>query len=195
MGLIHRGGILALPTESSYGLGVDPRHAGGVGAVLRAKARPDGKPLLVVAATVEQLAGLGIDLDLPILTRLRRCWPGPLTAVLPIARPLPAALGGDTLAVRVPAHPRLRRLLAELGTPLTATSANRSGGEPLLDPAAAEELLAGEDAAVVDDGLLPGGPPSTVIAFPAGSGGTGGGGFVVLRQGAFPRAELEAAFA
>jgi L-threonylcarbamoyladenylate synthase len=191
--LVARGGVLAIPTESSYGLGVDPRSAPGVEAVLRIKGREGGKALPVVAASAEQLAGLGIALDLPILARLRRCWPGPLTAVVPIARPLPASLGGDTLAVRVPGHRRLRRLLADLGTPLTATSANRSGGEPLVEPAAVVELLAGEDAAVVDDGRLSGGPPSTLIALPAAAGD--GPRFVVLREGAYPRADLEAAFA
>ena len=131
--LLRRGGLLVIPTESSYGLAADPRSAAGVAAVLRVKGQRGGKPLPVVAASPEQLAELGIDFDLPILARLRRCWPGPLTAVLPLCRPLPASFGGVTLAVRVPGHPRLLRLLAELGTPLTATSANRSGGAPALD--------------------------------------------------------------
>lgn len=194
--LLGRGGIVAIPTESSYGLGVDPRSERGVAAILRVKGRPEGKPLPVVAASPEQLASLGIDLDLPILAPLRRCWPGPLTVVVPIARPLPAALGGGSLAVRVPGHPRLRRLLADLGTPLTATSANPSGGEPLVEPAAVAALLAGEDAMVVDDGRLPGGPPSTLIAFVGRAAGDGAGvRYEVLREGAFPLAALAAAFA
>ena len=195
--LLRRGGVLAIPTESSYGLGVDPASETGVAAVLRIKGERGAKPLPVVVAGVEQLARLGIDPDLPILTRLRRCWPGPLTAVLPLSRPLAAARGGDTVAVRVPAHPKLRRLLVELGTPLTATSANRSGEPPALDPEEAAALLAGEVGAVVDDGRLAGGPPSTLIAFPAGAAAVAGGAppVEILRQGAFPAAALAAAWA
>jgi L-threonylcarbamoyladenylate synthase len=151
----------------------------GVEAIYRIKRRERGKPLPVVVAGREQLGGLGIDSGLPILDALADCWPAPLTVVLPIARPLPAAAGELKLAVRVPAHEELRRLLAALGHGLTATSANRSGEAPILDPAAAAELLADTDGAVVDGGLLPGGPPSTLVAIEAS-------GPVVLRGGTFP---------
>jgi L-threonylcarbamoyladenylate synthase len=187
---LARGGVLAIPTESSYGLGADPRSAAGVAAVYRIKRRQQGKPLPVVVADVAQLAGLGIDPDLSILERLSTCWPGPLTAVLPVAEPLPATAGGRRLAVRVPGHAGLRRLLAGLGHGLTATSANQSGGEPALDPAAAAALLgdaAGEEGAVVDGGVLPGGPPSTVVAIEET-------GLVVLRRGSFPLARLRELF-
>jgi L-threonylcarbamoyladenylate synthase len=177
--LLARGGVLAIPTESSYGLGVDPRNPVGVEAVYRIKGRERGKALPVVVADLEQLADLGIDPDLPILEPLLACWPGPLTVLLPLARPLPAAAGELTLAVRIPGHDGLRRLLAELGHGLTATSANRSGGAPVLDPEAAAELLAGEEAVVVDGGILPGGLPSTLVAIEEA-------GPVVLRSGSFP---------
>jgi L-threonylcarbamoyladenylate synthase len=181
--LLARGGVLAIPTESSYGLGADPRNPAGVEAVYRIKGREAGKPLPVVVADLEQLRDLGIDPELPILKALSDCWPAPLTAVLPIAWPLTAAAGEPTLAVRIPAHEELRRLLAGLGHGLTATSANRSGGAPILDPQGAAELLAGIDlemgTAVVDGGILPGGPPSTLVAIEAS-------GPVVLRTGSFP---------
>lgn len=181
--LLRRGGILAIPTESSYGLGVDPWNPAGVEAVYRVKGREAGKALPVVIAGREQLAPLGVDPDLYIVERLLALWPAALTAVLPIERPLPASAGERTLAVRVPDHPALRELLAALGTGLTATSANRSGGEPILDPAAVEELLAGEDAMVVDGGTLAGGPPSTLVAIEEG-------GPKVLRAGKFPAGRL-----
>ncbi len=181
--LLARGGVLAIPTESSYGLGADPRNQAGVEAVYRIKGREGGKPLPVVVADLAQLADLGIDPGLPILEGLAACWPAPLSAVLPTAQPLPAAAGEPTLAVRIPAHEDLRRLLAALGHGLTATSANRSGGAPILDPEGAAELLAGMDmdrnAAVVDGGILPGGPPSTLVAIEVS-------GPVVLRTGSFP---------
>jgi L-threonylcarbamoyladenylate synthase len=177
--LLRRGGVLALPTESSYGLGADPRNRNGVEAIYRIKGREARKALPVVVADLGQLADLGIDPDLSILKPLSACWPGPLTAVLPVARPLPATAGERTLAVRIPGHDGLRELLAGLGHGLTATSANRSGEEPVLDPAGAAELLAGEDAMVVDGGILPGGPPSTLVAIEKA-------GPVVLRTGRFP---------
>ena len=177
--VLARGGVLAIPTESSYGLGVDPRNRAGVEAVYRIKGREAGKGLPVVVADRGQLAGLGIDPDLPILMPLSACWPGALTVVLPSRLEIPAAMGQTTLAVRVPGHAELRGLLAALGHGLTATSANRSGEPPVLDPAGAAALLAGEDAMVVDGGLLPGGLPSTLVAIEES-------GPVVLRSGSFP---------
>jgi L-threonylcarbamoyladenylate synthase len=183
--LLRRGGVLAIPTESSYGLGADPRNRKGVEAIYRIKRREPHRALPVVVADLEQLADLGIDPDLSILKPLSACWPGPLTAVLPIKRPtartdeIPAAAGEPTLAVRIPGHEGLRSLLAALGHGLTATSANPSGGEPVLDPGSAADLLEGEDAMVVDGGVLPGGPPSTLVAIEEA-------GPVVLRTGRFP---------
>lgn len=185
--LLARGGVLAIPTESSYGLGADPWNPAGVETIYRLKGRERGKPLPVVVAGVEQLAPLGIHLgigrDLNIVKRLSAHWPGPLTVILPVARPLPATAGESSLAVRVPGHERLRELLAALGHGLTATSANRSGGEPVLDPAELPELLAGEDAMIVDGGVLLGGPPSTLVAIRED-------GLVVLRPGRFPAERL-----
>jgi L-threonylcarbamoyladenylate synthase len=185
--LLARGGVLAIPTESSYGLAVDPRNPIGVEAIYRIKRRERGKALPVVVSGREQLAPLGIDLGADagtyIVERLFELWPAPLTIVLPISRPLPAAAGENRLAVRVPEHERLRELLAALGHGLTATSANPSGGEPILDPAEAAWLLAGEDAMVVDGGVLPGAPPSTLVAIE-------GGGLKVLRAGRFSTERL-----
>jgi L-threonylcarbamoyladenylate synthase len=187
--VIARGGVLAIPTESSYGLAVDPWNPEGVARIYRIKEREAGKPLPVVASDVGQLAGLGIDLEAPILSPilgvLARLWPAPLTAVLPVARPLPASAGAPSLAVRVPAHEGLRWLLAALGTPLTATSANPSGGAPIVDPA---ELVVlgngGVELLLVDGGVLPGGPPSTLVAFAAD------GAVEVLRPGPFDAGRL-----
>jgi L-threonylcarbamoyladenylate synthase len=189
--LLARGGVVAFPTESSYGLGVDPWNRMGVEAIYRIKEREAGKALPVVIAGREQLAGLGIDPDVRlfqgdpnIVERFLAVWPAPLTVILPVARPLPASAGERSLAVRVPDHAELRGLLAALGHGLTATSANRSGKAPILDPAALGRLLAGEDAMVVDGGILPGGPPSTLVAIE-------GEGLVVLRTGRFPAERLE----
>jgi L-threonylcarbamoyladenylate synthase len=185
--LLRRGGVLAIPTESSYGLGADPRNRIGVEAIYRIKGREPRKALPVVVADLGQLADLGIDPDLSILRPLSACWPGPLTAVLPISGAVPATAGEPTLAVRIPGHDGLRRLLAALGHGLTATSANLSGEAPVLDPEGAADLLAGEDAVVVDGGVLAGGLPSTLVAIEEA-------GPVVLRTGRFPVERLREVF-
>ena len=185
LALLDRGGVLAVPTESSYGLAADPWQPRGVDAVYRIKGREAGKPLPVVAADRGQIAALGVDPDLPELALFERLWPGPVSAVLTL-RPgvtLPAAAGEPTVAVRIPGHDGLRRLLVGLGRPLTATSANRSGAPPVLHPARAAALLAGHDAVVIDGGGLSGGPPSTLARLRDGR-------LDVLREGAVPADEV-----
>lgn len=168
------GEIVAFPTESTYALGVDPWNAAGVEAIYRAKGRPRDKALPVVIAELSDLARLGVAVDLPILApvleRLAKVWPAPLTAILPLAgssHEHPAAAGGlETLAVRVPAHERLRELLREVG-PLTATSANPSGEAAALRMEELTKWLQEPAWVVLEEGLL-GGLPSTMIAFDGG---------------------------
>ncbi len=185
--LLDAGGFLAIPTESSYGLGADPRSAAGVAAIARCKGRSTTKSLPVVAADQRQLVALGVDLEAPGIPALAALWPAALTIVAPLRGPLAAAGEAETLAVRLPGHAGLRRLLGELGRPLTATSANRSGEPPVLDPEALEALLEGFPAFVVDDGVLPGGPPSTLVAVARGR-------LAVLRAGRYPSQRLDAVF-
>lgn len=172
------GGVLIIPSESSYGLAVDPRNPDGVEAVYRLKGRDRGKPLPVVAADLRQILDLGVAPDSPGLAIAQRLWPAPLTVVLPIAEPLAATAGSATLAVRIPAHRRLHRLLMDLGCPLTATSANLSGEPAVVEPSQLGVLMAGGDAMLFDDGVLSGGAPSTLVR-------PNSGGVEVLRQGAF----------
>ena len=181
------GGVLAIPCESSYGLAADPRSSRGVAAIYALKGRAPRKPLPVVGGDLDQLLVLGLCADDPGLERAAGLWPAPLTAVVPL-RPsaaLPASAAAGSLGVRVPASPRLRRLLGELGTALTATSANREGRPPIREPADLEPLFAGRavEAVVVDGGRLAGGAPSTVVAWRDGA-------LRILRPGAFPAERL-----
>ena len=177
------GGVIAIPSESSYGLAVDPRDAAGVEAVYAIKEREAGKPLPVIAADLEQLFALGVPRSAPEVAVARRLWPAPLTLLWPVAAPLAAMAGAPTLAARVPAHDPLRLLMKRLGHALTATSANLSGQDPVRDPGRLEPLLAGHRAIVIDDGMLLGGPPSTLAAWPDGE-------LRVLRAGAYPAESL-----
>jgi L-threonylcarbamoyladenylate synthase len=179
---LARGGLLAIPTESSYGLAVDPRDERGVDAVFALKGRSRTKPLPVVVADLGQIRALGGDPSEAERSGLADLWPAALTLVLPLAAPLPAAAAGGSLGFRIPAHPRLRALLHRLGHGLTATSANRAGDPPLLDPRRLEPLLVRSDAVIVDDGVLAGGPPSTMLEL-------AGGRVRLLRPGAFELAE------
>lgn len=197
---LKAGGVLAIPSESSYGLAADPRHAGGVAAIFELKGRQGDMALPVVAADIEQVIALGVDPARPEFEPLSRLWPAPLTVVLPVDKPLAAAAGDATLALRVPAHRRLRQLMRDLGFAVTATSANRSGAPPILDPEELESFLQPfhkrrsvnrPSVVIVDDGQLPGGPPSTLVRWELGDTPTPG---VleprILRQGAFPANQL-----
>jgi len=175
---VRSGSVLAIPTESTYGLGVDPRSEFAVGRVFAMKGRDGTKPLLVVAADRAQVEALGISASAETLDRFFALWPAPLTVALPLRTPLPASAGATTLAVRVPAHPKLRELLEATG-PLTATSLNRSGEPPCDDPDEAERVFGDEVDVLVDGGKTPGGPPSTLLDATVEPPR-------VLRSGAFP---------
>ena len=126
------------------------------------KRREETKPLLVLFAEREQLDALGVRAAASVLDRFFSLWPAPLTVVLPIAAPIPASLGVATLAVRLPAHPELRDVLARSG-PVTGTSLNRSGEPACFDPDAAEALAGGAIDLLVDGGTTPGGLASTLV--------------------------------
>jgi tRNA threonylcarbamoyl adenosine modification protein (Sua5/YciO/YrdC/YwlC family) len=142
--------------------------------VYETKGRDTTKPLLVVGGSLEQLDELvAVPRSLHVL--LRAAWPAALTVVLPSRRLLPA--GDTTLAVRVPDAPLLRSLLLRIG-PLTATSANRSGEAPEVDPVAVAAVFGDELDLLLDGGSTPGGAPSTLID-------ATGERMIVLRQGAW----------
>jgi L-threonylcarbamoyladenylate synthase len=182
---LDRGDFLAIPTESSYGLAADPRNAAGVAGVFRFKGRPPDKPLPVVLGDLAQLTMLGGDPGASELAELRTLWPAPLTVIVPIRRPLPATAGAASLAIRIPAHKRLRSLLSELNRPLTATSANPAGREPVSKLVDLHRLLTGWPGIILDDGDLPGGLASTIVQWTKD-------GLAVLREGAIDRQWLQA---
>ncbi len=156
--VLAKSGVVVLPTETFYGLAVNPRDPEAVAKVFALKGREAGKALLVVVANLEQAQELAV-IPAAWQERLRGVWPAPLTVVFPACQPLPGS--GNTVAVRVPALPLLRLLLAQVG-PLTATSANLSGHPPAQGPEDLAPLLANVDL-VLDGGKTPGGLPSTLL--------------------------------
>jgi len=154
------GGIVALPTETFYGLAVRPDDETAVRRVYALKGRPADRALLVVAASTAQLAPW-VRIASQWRARLEAVWPAPVTVVLASAGAA-AAAGATTLAVRVPAYPLLRELLAEVG-PLTATSANASGAPACTRPDDVARALGHGLALLLDGGETPGGAATTLL--------------------------------
>ena len=159
------GGIVAFPTDTVYGVGALVREEKAVRALFQVKGRDTGKAIPVLIATLSQLEGVVRSVP-PLAHQLAaRFWPGPLTLVLPRHPALSPVVtgGGETVAVRMPAHDVALQLLRTLGEPLATTSANRAG-EP--SATTADEVLAqlaGRIALVLDGGPSLGGVPSTVL--------------------------------
>jgi len=158
--VVRRAGVVLVPTETFYGLAADPASEAAVEAVHRLKRRPPDKALPVLCADHDQVASL-VTVPERFRVRLGRMWPGPLTVVLRVRRPLAACPDG-TAAVRIPAHGLLRAVLYRTG-PLTGTSANRHGEPPWSTAAEAAASLDGTPDLVLDGGSTPGGLASTVV--------------------------------
>lgn len=126
---LRRGGVIAYPTESCFGLGCEPRNRRAVQRLLRIKGRPERKGLILIAGKFSQLKPYLAPLTPSQVQTLHEKWPGPHTWLVPASHNCPFWLTGrhSTLAVRVTAHPGSARLCNEAGMALVSTSANRSG--------------------------------------------------------------------
>lgn len=162
---LRAGGIVAIPTDTVYGIAVDLDTAGGIERLFAVKDRPPEKAIAVLVDGLDQVAGL-VDLSPAARILANTGWPGGLTLVLALrpAAHLPAALtgGAATLGVRVPDHSVARRLARRLG-PLPTTSANRSGEPDSLDAAAVAATIGASIDLIVDGGRVPGQLASTVV--------------------------------
>jgi len=164
-GLVRAGGILAIPTETYYGLGTNPFDGAAVTRLLSIKGRPDGKPILILIGDQAQLHDLVSDVSPAAQALMETFWPGPLTLVFPAAKDLPLSVtaGTGTVGVRHTSHAALARLLRRTG-PLTGTSANRSGEPPVQTAAEVEQMIGAVVDMIVDGGPTQGGLPSTVVS-------------------------------
>jgi L-threonylcarbamoyladenylate synthase len=164
--MLRAGELVAFGTETVYGLGADAQNARAVAAIFEAKGRPHFNPLICHYENAEAVFS-HVETSEMARRLAEMFWPGPLTLVLPRKVTCPVALlagaGLETLAVRVPAHGVAQRLIAGLGRPIAAPSANRSGG---VSPTSAAHVLAGLEgriAAVIDGGPCRVGVESTVL--------------------------------
>ena len=164
-GLLLSGGVLALPTETYYALAVNPFDEAALARLFALKARPPEKPVLVLIAAPERLSRLAREVPEAASRLMAAFWPGPLTLILPARPDLPRRLTGGTgtIGVRQPRQPLVCRLMATLGLPLTGTSANRSGQEPLTEASEVAREFGAEVDLILDAGPCPGGLPSTIV--------------------------------
>jgi tRNA threonylcarbamoyl adenosine modification protein (Sua5/YciO/YrdC/YwlC family) len=163
--LLRQGEIVGVPTDTVYGLAVDPRLPSAAMALYDLKGRPEGRPMSLLVASATQARRIAM---LPEAAERAAAthWPGALTMVVRWRRPLPEWVGDHergTIGVRVPDHPVTLAVLDAAG-PLAVTSANRSGEPPALDHEEAEVIF-GADIAGYLEGASPGGEASTVVDF------------------------------
>lgn len=184
--VLQRGGLIALPTETVYGLGADAANAGAVAKIFAAKQRPADHPLIVHLHRAAQLDAWASQIPRAAWQLAEAFWPGPLTMVLPRAAGVLDAVTGEltTVALRVPAHPLALRVLAQFGGGIAAPSANR---HKKTSPTTAQHVR--EDLGDAVDLLLDGGPctvgiESTIVDLSADP-------IRVLRPGAITATDLQ----
>ncbi len=180
--VLRDGGLVAFPTETYYGLAVDPFNEQALERLFTVKKRLRLKPVLVLLAERRQLGLLAAEIPGIARPLMDRFWPGPLTLVFPARPELPALLTGGTasVGVRQSPHPLATGLVRAFGAPITATSANRSGEEAAVTGEEVRRLFGAEVDLVLDGGATPGRTGSTLIA--------------VTRQGIRPIREGRIAF-
>ncbi len=188
---LRNGAVVAVPTDTVYGLAADPHQPRAVELLFALKERPTAVALPVLVAGRDQLSTVCGPLGKAAEHLAGRFWPGPLTLVVPRRRSFTADLGGpasarQTVGVRWPDHPVIQSLCRQLG-PLAVTSANRHGAAPATEAGAVGAIFAGDDGlALILDGGFCGGTPSTVVE-------CRGPAMRSLREGAIPWPDLLAA--
>ncbi len=184
--LLRQGRLVAVPTETVYGLASDATQESAVQAVYETKGRPERKPLSVLVDGMDMVEGVCRDIPEDAYKLAGAFWPGPLTMILRGNGALPpiVSAGGDTQGVRCPDHPDTLAVLRALGRPLACPSANRSGAP---SPKSAGEVLgqlAGKIDAVLDGGPCGLGVESTILDLTVAP-------YRILRQGGLRRERIE----
>ena len=186
-GRLRKGGVVAIPTDTLFGLAADAFNCEAIERVFAIKERPEGMALPVLLAGFDQLPAVATEVSGAVATLTGTFWPGPLTLVLPRAVAVPPRLtaGAPTVAVRVPAHPVPRRLARMLGRPVTGTSANISGAPDPLTVAEVRRQVGERVDCIIEGGPDPAGTASTIVDLSDGTPR-------LLREGAIPFADIAA---
>ena len=183
---IRRGRVVAVRTDTLYGLLADASNAAALRRVFLAKGRPESKPILLLVDSEAQLARLVRYFPPEFAPLARAFWPGPLTMVLPASSRVPSLVtaGSGTVAVRRPASPLVRCLARHAGCALTGTSANRSGRGGARSAGEVVSQLRFRVPLVLDSGRVSEPEPSTIVDLTTGLPR-------ILRQGRVSRAAIE----
>jgi L-threonylcarbamoyladenylate synthase len=176
--VLNQGGVVAFPTETYYGLAVDPVNPLALNHLFTLKQRETSKPILTLVDDRESLSSLVQEIPSFYVPLMDEFWPGPLTLIFPARVNLPALLtaGTGTIGVRQSSHPFARQLLRAFGRPITATSANISGGDAAVDAYEVRSQFGGRIDMVFDGGRTPGIVGSTLVGF-------AGDGIKLIREG------------
>ena len=186
--ILQKGGVIAFPTDTVYGLGADAFNSLAVERIYEVKNRPKHQQLPLLIADIKQLATLASPI--PEIARFlaKRFWPGGLTLVLHKADSVAVYLApGPTIAVRIPNHPVCLTLIQHLGDPIIGTSANISGQSSALTAEEVEQQLGGKIDFVINGGKCPGGKESTIVDATCEPP-------IILRQGIIPSHEIAQAY-
>lgn len=183
--VFRRGGVIAYPTETFYGLCVDPFNTEAVERLFTLKGRSARSPVSVIISDLSMLEEVAVEVTADSKTLMKKFWPGPLTLIFKARPNVPPELLGSTgkIGVRVSSNPIAQRLSQALSSPITATSANPAGRTP---PVSAEEVLGYFDGSIdilIDGGRLKGRLGSTVVD-------ASGDGLKVVRVGEVPIEEI-----
>jgi len=181
--VLKRGGVVAFPTDTVYGIAVSVFDSHGIERLYEIKERETLKAIAVLVGDRSQIESLSPSVSRMARLLMEHFWPGPLTLVVPSSSALPANLSpGPTVGVRMPDHPFTLAFLKQAG-PLATTSANLSGGANTLDAMQVLEQLGGRIELILDGGRTAGGIPSTVVDCT-------GDAPVILRQGPITEEEM-----
>jgi L-threonylcarbamoyladenylate synthase len=184
---LQSGDVVALPTDTFYGLAVDPVNLHAVDRIYDLKSRARHKPLSLLIADVPQAYELARNIDSAFDRLAERFWPGPLTLIVKAGSKLPLRVTANTgnVALRVPEAAICRAVVAELGLPITATSANLRGRAECTYANCVREQFGDKLPLIVDGGPTARSVPTTIVDL---SGG--GNSWMILREGAIPTHEI-----
>jgi len=184
-GLLRRGGIVAFPTETYYGLAVDPFNEQALARLFRLKGRPQDKAVLCLVDSPASLGRISTGMEDIYQPLIAEFWPGPLTLLFEGVPGLSALLtcNKGKIGVRISSNPAAQALCLAAGQPITATSANLSGKRALTTAGEVDEQLGDQLDLIIDGGRTPGGLGSTIV-------GTDGVALTLIRQGIIEFSEV-----
>jgi L-threonylcarbamoyladenylate synthase len=165
--ILATGGLVAIPTETVYGLGAAINNEIAIAKIFEVKGRPHNHPLIVHIANIDELQTIAVNIHHDAIKLAHACWPGPLTLLLQRSENVSMSVTGgrDTVAVRIPDNSFTQQLIINLGTPIAAPSANRFGK---VSPTTAQHVcddLQNDVDLIVDDGASSVGVESTIVDF------------------------------